>query len=343
MLLPRSLLRRASAALLAAALLCSLSTPALAAGEKAKKPWCGVTYIVTRLGGDPIVIDGSSEPDLAGYPLAFRDSGHFRDLVIAARQELTVYHDGAAYTVDSSDLEPFSDLFRSLGFTPSPLEAVRVEVFRGYVNVTVSSDIAYCVRDAEVTPYQTVRRPNASMKTGEEDVVQVGSNGEKGGVYEVYWSHGGEAGRQLVEVLDSEPVDEIVEYGTAKESRASNASKSVSVARDGEGGTLTLSNGETLRFTRAISMTATAYTAGHGGVGTRTASGTAVRRGVAAVDPSVIPLGAKLYVVANGGVVYGEAVAEDTGVRGNRIDLYHDTYQECIQFGRRSCMVYILE
>lgn len=341
MLLPRSLLRRAGAALLAAALLCSLSAPALAAGEKAKKPWCGVTYIVTRLGGDPIVIDGSGEPDLTGYPLAFRDSGQFRDLAIAARQELTVYHDGAAYTVDSSDLEPFSDLFRSLGFTPSPLEAVRVEVFRGYVNVTVSSDIAYCVRDAEVTPYQTVRRPNASMKTGEEDVVQVGSNGEKGGVYEVYWSHGGEAGRQLVEVLDSEPVDEIVEYGTAK---ASKASKAVSVRRDGEeGGTLTLSNGETLRFTRAVSMTATAYTAGHGGVGTRTASGTAVRRGVAAVDPSVIPLGAKLYVVANGGVVYGEAAAEDTGVRGNRIDLYHDTYQECIQFGRRSCMVYILE
>lgn len=337
----RSLLRRASALLLAAALLCSLSAPALAAGEKAKKPWCGVTYIVTRLGGDPIVIDGSGEPDLTGYPLVLRDSGPFRDLAVAARQELTVLHEGKVHTLDSSDLETFSDVFRGMGFTPSPLEAVRVEVFRGYVNVTVSSDVSYFVREAEVTPYQTIRRPNPAMRQGEEDVVQVGSNGEKGGVYEVFWSHGGEAGRRLAETLDSEPVDEIIEYGTAK---ASKASKAVSVSRDGdEGGTLTLSGGETLRFTRAISMTATAYTAGHGGVGARTASGTAVRRGVAAVDPGVIPLGSKLYIVANGGVVYGEAMAEDTGVRGNRIDLYHDTYQECIQFGRRSCVVYILE
>ena len=37
------------------------------------------------------------------------------------------------------------------------------------------------------------------------------------------------------------------------------------------------------------------------------------------------------------------AVAEDTGVRGNIIDLYYDTYQQCINFGRRTCNVYILK
>ena len=37
------------------------------------------------------------------------------------------------------------------------------------------------------------------------------------------------------------------------------------------------------------------------------------------------------------------AVAEDTGVRGNKVDLYYDTYQQCINFGRRSCTVYILK
>ena len=39
----------------------------------------------------------------------------------------------------------------------------------------------------------------------------------------------------------------------------------------------------------------------------------------------------------------GTAVAEDTGVRGNIIDLYYDTYQQCINFGRRTCNVYILK
>lgn len=344
---PRALLRRAAALLLAAALLGSLNAPALASEAR---PWYGVTYFIVRPGEDPIIIDGSGEPDLDGYPLAFRDSGRSRDLAIAARQNLTVYHDGEAYTLTSS-LKPFCEVFRDLGFTPSPLEAVRVDLFRGHVDVTVSSDICYYERDVEVTPYRTARRPNPGMTEGEESVVQVGANGEKGSVYEVYWSHGAEAGRQLVETLNSEPVDEIIEYGTAKPARpaetAGAAAQPVSVSRDGEakdeGGTLTLSGGETLRFTKAISMTATAYTMGHGGVGSSTASGTPVRRGVAAVDRNVIPLGTKLYIVANGGVVYGEAVAEDTGVRGNRIDLYFDTYQECVNFGRRDCMVYILE
>lgn len=90
-------------------------------------------------------------------------------------------------------------------------------------------------------------------------------------------------------------------------------------------------------------MKGTAYTTG-GKVGTRTASGTQVRVGVVAVDRSVMPLGTKVYVVSNdGSYVYGFAVAEDTGVRGNIIDLYMDTYNECIQFGVRDCTVYILD
>ena len=91
-------------------------------------------------------------------------------------------------------------------------------------------------------------------------------------------------------------------------------------------------------------MTATAYTSGYGGADNCTATGTAVRKGVVAVDKNVIPLGTKMYIVSSdGSVVYGMATAEDTGVRGNKVDLYYDTYQQCINFGRRSCTVYILE
>ena len=85
------------------------------------------------------------------------------------------------------------------------------------------------------------------------------------------------------------------------------------------------------------------YTSGHDGVGTRTASGTAVHRGTVAVDRSVIPLGTRMYIVTKKGYVYGLSTAEDTGVRGNKIDLYFDTYQQCINFGRQECLVYILE
>ena len=90
-------------------------------------------------------------------------------------------------------------------------------------------------------------------------------------------------------------------------------------------------------------MTATAYTAGHGGADYYTATGTHVRIGTVAVDKRVIPLGTRMYIITNDGIVYGVSTAEDTGVRGDKVDLYFNSYQECINFGRRGCTVYILE
>ena len=118
----------------------------------------------------------------------------------------------------------------------------------------------------------------------------------------------------------------------------------MNVSKNSDGsGTLTLSSGEKLNFSAAKTMTATAYTAGHDGVGYTTATGTTVRVGTVAVDRKVIPLGTRMFIVTNDGIVYGMAVAEDTGVRGNKVDLYHNTYRECIEFGRRSCTVYLLK
>jgi len=86
----------------------------------------------------------------------------------------------------------------------------------------------------------------------------------------------------------------------------------------------------------------TAYSAG-----TTTATGTKVHIGSVAVDPKVIPLGSKLYIVAADGKswIYGYAVAEDTGgaVKGNIVDLYMPGYTDCINFGRRKATIYILE
>jgi 3D (Asp-Asp-Asp) domain-containing protein len=61
--------------------------------------------------------------------------------------------------------------------------------------------------------------------------------------------------------------------------------------------------------------------------------------GVAAVDPKFIRLKTQLYVEG-----YGYAVAGDVGgaIKGNRIDLCFDTYEEAVQFGRKNAKVYIL-
>ena len=59
-----------------------------------------------------------------------------------------------------------------------------------------------------------------------------------------------------------------------------------------------------------------------------------------AVDPSVIPLGTRLYVEG-----YGEAIASDTGgaIKGNIIDVHFPTNAQCEQWGRRTVQVTILD
>ena len=77
-----------------------------------------------------------------------------------------------------------------------------------------------------------------------------------------------------------------------------------------------------------------------------TATGTTARVGAIAVDPKVIPYGTRMYIQsADGSIVYGVATAEDCGgaIKGNKIDLFFDSYDACIQFGVRTCTVYILE
>jgi 3D (Asp-Asp-Asp) domain-containing protein len=61
---------------------------------------------------------------------------------------------------------------------------------------------------------------------------------------------------------------------------------------------------------------------------------------VVAVDPSVIPLGSRLFIEG-----YGYAIAGDTGgaIQGMRIDLCFNSYDEAIRFGRRTVKVYIVD
>lgn len=93
------------------------------------------------------------------------------------------------------------------------------------------------------------------------------------------------------------------------------------------------------RGARSLVMIATAYSAYDAGNGSYTYGGNLLRHGIVAVDPSVIPLGTRLYIDG-----YGYAVADDIGsaIKGNRIDLAFDSHGEAVQFGRRPVTVYIL-
>ena len=306
-------------------------------------------YILTDADDTAIVLDSAAKlPDLSSQIVNVTTGGKGYDVTLAAKQTVTVHRNGETQTVQSRN-ESVSRLLERIGIVPSPLETVAVDLSGSGVEITVEEEIIYYDRVVEEVTFDTVRIANPEMKKGTEKVVQEGADGIRTSIYEVVFSNGRELSRQFVEELDSTAVDQIVEYGTAEEQTASsvmsnNKSAISNVSKNGDGsGTLTLADGTTLNFSAAKSMTATAYTAGHGGVDYCTATGTTVRVGTVAVDKSVIPLGTKLFIVTTDGLVYGTAVAEDTGVRGNKVDLYFDTYQQCISFGRRSCTVYILE
>ncbi|MFL6518453.1 MAG: LysM peptidoglycan-binding domain-containing protein [Bacillus sp. (in: firmicutes)] len=94
---------------------------------------------------------------------------------------------------------------------------------------------------------------------------------------------------------------------------------------------------------KEITVKATAYTAFCEGCSGTTAIGIDLRANpnekVIAVDPTVIPLGSKVYVEG-----YGEATAADTGgaIKGNRIDVFIPAKQDAINFGVKHLKVTIL-
>ena len=115
-------------------------------------------------------------------------------------------------------------------------------------------------------------------------------------------------------------------------------------AEYGVGGTVTASDGTTYAYSYKKYMEATAYTYVPGLTTMTTATGATLAKGIVAVDPKVIPLHTKMYITSDS-VEYGVGVAEDTGgaIKGDIVDLAFMSYDECIQFGRRTMWVYILE
>jgi 3D (Asp-Asp-Asp) domain-containing protein len=95
--------------------------------------------------------------------------------------------------------------------------------------------------------------------------------------------------------------------------------------------------------TQTIYFEATAYTAYCTGCSGTTTTGINLRANpsakVVAVDPSVIPLGTKLYVDG-----YGYAVAGDTGgdIKGHRMDLFMSSKSDALAFGRKTVQVKVL-
>lgn len=175
--------------------------------------------------------------------------------------------------------------------------------------------------------FETEYRADSSMYEGDSKVIQQGKDGVRTVQYIIKKVDGQIISKDVVSSeVTEQPVKKIVIYGTKQQ-------------------TIT-SKGKAVQYTKVYSsFKATAYTAdaqwGHA-----TASGMYAQVGVIAVDPSVIPMGTKVYIEGtNGAWDYGYAIAGDTGgsIKGNIIDLYMNGESACSSWGVKYVNIYVLE
>lgn len=168
----------------------------------------------------------------------------------------------------------------------------------------------------EPIPFEVETVADNTLERGLTKTLKQGKNGIALNTVKITYNNGKEVKREVIssETL-VEPQNKVVAVGSI-----------TSISR----------GGQRLDFKEARYMVASAYTY----TGYRTASGAKPAVGMAAVDPSVIPLGTRLYVEG-----YGYAVAADTGgaIKGDRIDLFMEERAQCINWGRKKVKVYILE
>jgi uncharacterized protein YabE (DUF348 family)/3D (Asp-Asp-Asp) domain-containing protein len=236
------------------------------------------------------------------------------------------------------------------------------------VRVTTSD-----ITDVNPVAFETVTNADSTLKKGATKIVQNGVQGEKTTVTRVFYENGTEVSRSVVsEAVTKEPVNKVVASGTLEAgstattaapaattaakvpatastatSAAAPAASTPAATVASAASTVSDSRGGSLSYSKVFTMKATAYSEeeSSNSWGLQTASGVdAVRDpngwSTIAVDPSVIPLGTKVYVEG-----YGYAIANDTGsaIKGNIIDCFFYKDVDMNAWGVRTVNVYILK
>lgn len=175
--------------------------------------------------------------------------------------------------------------------------------------------------------FKTSVKTNSSLPNTQKNILQEGKTGEKKIITNVTYENGKEVARSIMnEVVVKEPRDKVIVQGTYPVMPISRG-------------------GDPVPYSKVFKAKATAYYAVSGVGKTYTASGRKAVRDIngystIAVDPNVIPYGSRLFVEG-----YGFAVAADTGtgIVGNTIDVFFDTYKEACDWAVKYVNVYILK
>ena len=334
-------------------LLCAAAMLVSVAGLLFRQIFLQTTCVITD--GSRVMVHATTETDPktvlgeAGLELGANDiyTAHSGDGIlrinVRREQKLLVDYYGQKMEVTSRG-ESVEELLTRLNLTWSDADVISVpqdsQTFDGMV-VTVARVIQENQTYTTFLPHETVYCADPSLPEGTQKIITEGEDGQVLCEATVTYLNGVESKREVLsQQVISQPVREIIAVGSgARRDVPENPVAEI------ENGTITLPTGEVLTYTEKVTCLATAYHC-EGYVGT-TATGTRARVGAIAVDPEVFPYGTRFYIVTKDGeYIYGVATAEDCGskqfIYGTRLDLFFNTKNECVQFGARSCDVYIL-
>ena len=311
------------------------------------------TYVISD--GDRVVTytsfatDPEEVLDRAGVPLEEYDTytteameGGSAITVNRARH-VTVHYRGQIMEVAGFE-ETVEHLLRRLGLELTGEDMIshglEEEISDGMV-LTVKQVLTRRETFSAVMSYETRFCADPLLPAGTEKVITPGQDGELLRTADITYVNGQETRRVILsETVLRMPVTRTVAVGTGEAESAEQTNAPVI----GDGYIL-LPTGEVLTYTHTDTVRATAYTHTDAGCDRITATGTTVRWGTVAVDPRYIPYGTRMFIMASdGSYVYGIATAEDCGgdIKGDRMDLYMPTYEQCREFGRRRCTLYFL-
>ena len=199
----------------------------------------------------------------------------------------------------------------------------------------------------EEIPYETITKDGNS--NGATKVLQEGKNGLREVTYKIRYRDGVEISREeLNVVMIKEPVNKVVQVNTKQTSR-SNIGRTT-----GSSASAKVLQAKVAGLTpKIVTLNTSAYTAStcdkkptDPGYGV-TASGAYAKAWYTVAAGKGYPIGTIIYIPyfadkPNGGWF----VVQDRGgaIKNNKLDVYMDTYNECIQFGRRNleCHIYVL-
>lgn len=311
------------------------------------------TYVITD--GDRVVVYTSSATDPAavlneaGLSLGADDTYTTQpglgvsEITVQRCQDVTVTWFGKKLKTSTKG-ETVRELLDRLNIVLDENTTVSVPLnqdARTSVEIVVSRTVRTTETYSVSIPHETTYCYDASLPQGTQQVLTQGVDGQMLRSADVIYVDGKESARSVLsETVTIQPISEVIAVGTGSESLTPGYVPQVPVIGDGY---IITTTGEVLTYTDVIECTGTGYS--RDGKLRYTYSGTIVELGSVAVDPDVIPLGTRMYIVSNDGeYIYGVATAEDigAGVEGAWVDLYFNTTDECWEFGRRPCTVYIL-